>query len=332
MEDIWSLGKLPYEAAKPFKKKSFSENVQGFLQFSLDLLKFLILSIPILAKYLKEIFSPPEMKRVAGQLALVTGGGNGLGKSIAIRLAKEGCNVAIVDVDLEAAQRVAGDIKSFGIKAKAYKVDVSKYQEVKSLSRQVEDDLGPVDILINNAGIMPTISLMEGSPKDIEKILSVNLTSHFWTVRVFLESMIRRRKGHIVAISSLAGIDAAGRAVAYSTSKFGVRGFMEALREEIRLNGNTGEIFTTTAYPYFISTRKDLMDKMEKTSLFQRFPPLIPDDAADIAVDAMLENKESITIPKVWPISRLIFKCLPCRIQDLVREVLVKEYIPRIQL
>ncbi|XP_055696400.1 uncharacterized oxidoreductase YoxD-like [Lutzomyia longipalpis] len=332
MEDIWSLGKLPYEAAKPFKKKSITDNMKSLLQFCLDLLKFLILTIPILAKYLKEIFAPPEMKRIAGQLALVTGGGNGLGKAICIRLAKEGCNVAVVDVDLPAAERVAGDIKSFGIKSKAYKVDVSNYEEVRNLSQEVEDDLGAVDILVNNAGVMPVISLMEGSPKDIEKILSVNLTSHFWTVRVFLESMIRRRKGHILAISSLSGLDAAGRAVAYSASKFGVRGFMEALREEIRLNGNGGEIFTTTIYPYFISTRKDLMEKMQKTSLFQRFPPLIPDDAADIAVDAMLENKISITIPTVWPISRVIFKCLPSRIQDLVREVLVKEYIPRIQL
>ncbi|XP_059609772.1 uncharacterized oxidoreductase YoxD-like [Phlebotomus argentipes] len=331
MEDISSLGRFPYEAAKPFKKKTTSENIQNFLQFLLDLLKFLLLSIPIVLKYVKEIFSPAEPKKIAGQLALVTGGGNGLGKAIAIRLAKEGCDVAVVDVDFAAAERVAGDIKSFGIKSKAYKVDVSNYEEVKVLGEEIEDDLGAVDILVNNAGIMPVVSLMEGRPKDIEKILSVNLTSHFWTVRVFLESMIRRRKGHIMAISSLSGLDAAGRAIAYSASKFGVRGFMEALREEIRLNGNSGEIFTTTVYPYFISTRRDLMEKMQKTSLFQRFPPLIPDDAADIAVDAMLDNAISITIPKVWPISRVIFKCLPSRIQDLVREILVKEYIPRIQ-
>ncbi|XP_055696738.1 uncharacterized oxidoreductase YoxD-like [Phlebotomus papatasi] len=331
MDDIWSLGRLPYEAAKPFRNKSTMENLMDVLQFFFDFVKLLFLSIPILATYVQEIFSK-EPKKIAGQLALVTGGGNGLGKSIAIRLAKEGCNVAVVDVDLPAAERVAGDIKSFGIKSKAYKVDVSNFEEVKTLSQDVEEDLGAVDILVNNAGIMPVVSLMEGSPRDIEKILSVNLTSHFWTVRVFFESMIRRRKGHIVAISSLAGLDAAGRAVAYSASKFGVRGFMDALREEIRLNGNSGEIFTTTVFPYFISTRKDLMDKMKNASLLQRYPPLIPDDAADIAVDAMLENKISITIPKVWPISKIIFQCLPSRIQDLVREVLVKEYIPRIQL
>ncbi|GAB0095670.1 estradiol 17-beta-dehydrogenase 11 [Sergentomyia squamirostris] len=332
MEDIYSPGRVPYEAAKPFKKSSTTETLQRLFSLFLDLTLFFILSIPIYIKYVLEIFSSPEPKRIAGQLALVTGGGNGLGKSIAIRLAKEGCNVAVVDVDLVAAERVAGDIKSFGIKSKAYRVDVSSYDEVKNLGQEIEDDLGAVDILVNNAGIMPMISLMEGGVRDIEKILSVNLTSHFWTVRVFLESMIRRRKGHIVAISSLSGLDAAGRAVAYSASKFGVRGFMEALREEIRLEGHLGEIFTTTVYPYFISTRKDLMQKMQRTSLFQRFPPLLPDDAADIVVDAILENKVSITIPKVWPFSRVIFSWLPSRIQDLAREVLVKEYIPRIQM
>ena len=77
--------------------------------------------------------------------------------------------------------------------------------------------------------------------------------------------MVRRSKGHIVAISSISGISALGRAVTYSTSKFAVRGFMEALREDLRLDGLVGKIHTTTIFPYFIVTRKDMIDQVRKT-------------------------------------------------------------------
>lgn len=77
--------------------------------------------------------------------------------------------------------------------------------------------------------------------------------------------MIRRAKGHIVAISSMSGITALGRAATYSASKFAVRGFMEALREELRLDGLTDQIHTSTIFPYFIVTRKDMIDHMRKT-------------------------------------------------------------------
>lgn len=82
---------------------------------------------------------------------------------------------------------------------------------------------------------------------------------------MFLPSMIRRSKGHIVAICSMSGISALGRAATYSASKFAVRGFMEALREELRLDGLTEQIHTSTIYPYFIVTRKDMIDHMRKT-------------------------------------------------------------------
>jgi NAD(P)-dependent dehydrogenase (short-subunit alcohol dehydrogenase family) len=104
-----------------------------------------------------------------------------LGREIAFELAQEGCNLVIVDVDLEGATKVASEIvKKYGVKAKAYRLDVSDYTAIKRLKEDVEKTMGYVDILVNNAGIIPLISLREGSHEDIQKIINVNLTAHFW--------------------------------------------------------------------------------------------------------------------------------------------------------
>jgi all-trans-retinol dehydrogenase (NAD+) len=120
---------------------------------------------------------------------LVTGAANGFGREIAFELAKEGCNLVIVDVDLEGATKVASEIvKKYGVKAKAYRVDVSDYTAIKRLKEDVET-MGYVDILVNNAGVLPLMSLREGTHEDIQKIININLTAHFWVfVTIFYET------------------------------------------------------------------------------------------------------------------------------------------------
>jgi hypothetical protein len=118
---------------------------------------------------------------ISGQVALVTGGANGLGREIAFRLAEERCNVVIVDLNLNEAQETAAEIaKRFKVKTAAFKVDVSDFDAIQRLKVDIEESLGPVDILVNNAGILSKISLREGQPSDIQRLINVNLTSHFW--------------------------------------------------------------------------------------------------------------------------------------------------------
>lgn len=149
-----------------------------------------VLSIPVFLKWVKEIFLPPRPKNIAGQLAVVTGGSNGLGKAIAMRLAQEGCNICIANRNVIEGQKTAAEIEEkFGVKAKAFKVDVSKHEDVAKFKTDVENSMGTVDILVNNAGLLAlNISLLEGTPKDIQEIIDVNLTSYFW-VRIFWESI-----------------------------------------------------------------------------------------------------------------------------------------------
>jgi hypothetical protein len=130
---------------------------------------------------IKETFTGVKPKCIDGQLALVTGGARGLGKEIAIKLAKQKCHLAIVDIDFETAEIVAKEIhEKYGVKTKAFKTDVSNYEDVQRLKKNIEDSLGFVDILVNNAGLMPFVSLREGTPEDVQKIIDVNFTSHFW--------------------------------------------------------------------------------------------------------------------------------------------------------
>lgn len=171
---------VKYESAKIVKY-----NFQDLLRFATNLIavcfKILTVAIPEVFKEIKMFFIAPEPKDITGQLAIVTGGSNGLGREIAIRLAQRGCNIAIVDVDLEGGEITAKDLeREFKVKAKAFKVDVSSYVEVEKLKEDIESSLGTVDILINNAGLMPLVSLCEGSSEDVQKLIDVNLTAHFW--------------------------------------------------------------------------------------------------------------------------------------------------------
>jgi len=145
------------------------------------MLLVLILIIPVTLKGIYRLIVP-NPKCIKGKLALVTGGGNGLGKAIALELASKGANVVVVDIDIKAAQRTAEEIeRKFKVKSKAFKIDVSKNNEIMQLKEDIESSLGFVDILINNAGLLSLdISLMEGKAEDVQKVVDVNLTAHLW--------------------------------------------------------------------------------------------------------------------------------------------------------
>ena len=135
---------------------------------------------------LVKIVMPEVPKNISGQLALVTGGANGLGREIARCLAKEKCNIVICDLDIENAEKTAKEIESeFGVTTKAYKVDVSDFEAVDNLKKSIEEDVGFVDILVNNAGVMAITSLREGKPSDYKKIFDINVMSSFWVNKLF---------------------------------------------------------------------------------------------------------------------------------------------------
>lgn len=175
---------------------SFKLRMQFLWQYTKMNVIILLLFIPESLKAIKNFFIPPKPKCIANQVALITGGGNGLGRAIAFRLAKEKCKLAIVDIDHKAAQQTAQEIEAkFNVQTAAFRVDVSKHQDVAQLKTDVESALGNVDLLINNAGLLGIdISLREGTPEAIQKMIDVNLTSHFWVILPRLLRDSRREK------------------------------------------------------------------------------------------------------------------------------------------
>lgn len=194
-------------------------------------------------------FLPRAKKSIHGKIAVVTGGGNGLGRGLCFELAKHGCNVIIVDVDIDAANRTVEELIKLGIQSKAYKVDVTNYGEIQNVKDLISKEFGEVDILINNAGIMSHSSILDEHESLIEKMFKVNLTGVSFMTKCFIEDMIKRQSGHIATVTSLAGLYHHPFGVNYCASKFGATGFMLALKEFIRIRKLDQKIFTTIIMP-----------------------------------------------------------------------------------
>ncbi|MGV3508102.1 MAG: 3-ketoacyl-ACP reductase [Sphingobacteriaceae bacterium] len=190
------------------------------------------------------------MESLSGKNALITGAGKGIGKALAIALAKEGVNVALLARTASDLQAVADEVENEGVKAIIAVADVSDIKSVNTAVESAEASLGSIDILINNAGIAAFGTFMELSPEEWEKILKVNLFGPYYTTRAVLPSMIERKTGDIVNISSTAGLKGAAQTSAYSASKFGLIGLSESLMQEVRKHN----IRVTTLAPSTVAT------------------------------------------------------------------------------
>lgn len=182
MADLFDKN-IAYEAAKsPNQSIGFVKKLKIFADLNLVGVKLIFFLIVDLVIGLLRIFVPVRPKNIEGQVVLITGGGNGIGKQLALQFAREKCKVAVVDIDFDAATKTADEIQAeFKVTAKAFRTDVSNVEQIEKLRLSVEESLGCVDILVNNAGILTTsVSLFEGSHADIKRIIDINMSSHFW--------------------------------------------------------------------------------------------------------------------------------------------------------
>ena len=174
------------------------------------------------------------MESLNGKNALVTGAGKGIGKAIAIALAKEGVNLAIMARTQQDLEILSDEIRNLGVKASILTADVGDMHAVDQAVEKAMQEIGPIDILVNNAGIANLGKFLEIAPADVEQMIRVNLLGVYYTTRAVLPSMIERKTGDIVNISSTAGLRGSATTAAYSASKFGVFGLSESLMQEVR--------------------------------------------------------------------------------------------------
>ncbi|MBZ9799111.1 SDR family NAD(P)-dependent oxidoreductase [Mesorhizobium sp. ES1-4] len=177
--------------------------------------------------------------RLTGKKALVTGGARGIGGAIATAFAREGADVAVLDLKLDAAEARTAALAAFGVKTFAVAADVSDEAQVEAAVKKVEAALGQIDILVNNAGIDTTSVVAEMSTAMWDQMMAVNLRSVFLCTRAVLKPMISRKFGRIINIASQLGHKGAPEMAHYAAAKAGAIGFTRSLAYEVARDGIT---------------------------------------------------------------------------------------------
>jgi NAD(P)-dependent dehydrogenase (short-subunit alcohol dehydrogenase family) len=230
---------------------------------------------------------------IRGRVAVVTGGARSLGRADAETLAAEGCPVAIVDLNAEGAAEVAQGIEVAGGRARGYECDIRQAAQVAAVVGRVERDLGPVDICVNNAGIIYTLGqLKDMRDEDWELNLAVNLTGTYNVTKAVFAGMRERRWGRIICMASIAGLMGGFGQTAYSTSKMGVIGFAKS----VALEGARYNVTSNVIAPGIVGPNANLSplyDRMVKRVAMQREGQ--PEDIASAVAFLCSERARYIT-------------------------------------
>lgn len=199
------------------------------------------------------------MKLLEGKNAIITGGSRGIGKGIAKVFAEHGANVAFTyNSSAESANALADELSKLGVKAKAYQSNAASFKEAEKLIKDVAEDFGSIDILINNAGITKDNLLMRMSEEDFDKVIEVNLKSIFNMTKAVQRTMLKQRKGSIINMSSVVGVTGNAGQANYAASKSGIIGFSKSMAQEL----GSRNIRTNVIAPGFIET--EMTEKLDE--------------------------------------------------------------------
>jgi NAD(P)-dependent dehydrogenase (short-subunit alcohol dehydrogenase family) len=258
---------------------------------------------------------PPNERSFAGQVAVVTGAGSGIGRSTALLLGRLGAKVHAADLNEASAAAVAGEIEAAGGQAASHAVDVSDPAAVEALAEAVFGAEGAVDVLHNNAGIGHGGPVEETTLEEWQRVLGVNLMGVVHGVHFFVPGMLRQgRPAHIVNTASMAGLVAVAELAPYCTSKHAVVGLSESLNAELSPRG----IHVSAICPGVINTpivasarmHGDLDQQRDRIVRFYERFGASPDVVAEAVVDAIRRKKMIRTVPRHhvalnWALRRL---------------------------
>jgi 2-deoxy-D-gluconate 3-dehydrogenase len=208
-----------------------------------------------------------------GKVAIVTGGGTGMGRSIALALAEAGADVAVASRKLANLEKAAEEIKALGRRSLAVPVDITKKTEVDSLVQRVMDELGAIDILVNNAGTVPLVKpLLDLSEDEWDEAVDANLKGHYLCSQAVGRRMIERKRGAIINISSTNAMRAKGQRGAYPIAKAGVNMLTRVLARElgchnIRVNAIAPALFRTEMGEYWLCNQEFLQRYQAQVAL-----------------------------------------------------------------
>jgi len=240
------------------------------------------------------------MKDLRAKVAVITGSGSGIGQATAIALAKEGCDLALADINQAGMEVTAGEVKTFGVNLSQHTINVASKKEMMRFAEEVMKRHGHVHIIVNNAGVSVFGDFIEQSIEDIEWVLGINLWGVIYGCKFFLPYLEMEKEGHIVNVSSSSGILPTPKMSTYTASKFAVRGLSESIRSELaRYNIGVTSVhpgMIKTNIPYATKFREEDRKKQEVgAAMFSRFGHS-SDKVADKIVKAIKNNSQRILI------------------------------------
>jgi NAD(P)-dependent dehydrogenase (short-subunit alcohol dehydrogenase family) len=221
------------------------------------------------------------------QIVVVTGGASGIGELLANTLAVRNVNVVVLDVN---------PIVTENYNVTYYKCDVSKWEEVEAISKQIVEEIGHPTVLVNNAGVVQGKLLLDLKPEDIKQTFDVNTLAHFWTLKAFLPEMLKQKSGHIITMSSIMGTVGAAQMTDYCASKAATVSLHESLRYELDHRYKCPKIRTTLVLPGHTQTPMFASARLPTSSFYKFFVPSVTPISVVKSVIQALDEQHSRTI------------------------------------
>jgi NAD(P)-dependent dehydrogenase (short-subunit alcohol dehydrogenase family) len=254
-------------------------------------------------------------RSLAGKVVAITGGARGIGKATAAALIREGARVAIGDIEAELAETTAQELGGGTI---ALPLDVTKREEFEQFLTQVEERLGPLDVLFNNAGIMPIGPFVEETDATARRMIDINLFGVIYGSKLALARFLPRGRGHLVNMSSIAGKGGGAGGVTYCATKHAVVGLSESIRSEVRGT----DIDVSIVMPVGVNTE-----------LYSGVTPLRgvdlaePEEVAEAIVEALQTGRVDVYVPKRMNGMVRMTALMPRRMADFVAKVLKSDQV-----
>ncbi len=259
------------------------------------------------------------------RVALVTGAAGGLGRALAGRLARDGARVGLLDIDGEGVAALADDLRRGGATAVGVSCDITDAAAVAAAMAHLEEQLGDVELLVNNAGLALRASFADTDPATYRKVMDVNFFGALHCTKAALPGL-RRRRGQIVVISSVAGLAPTLGRTGYAASKYALRGLFDTLRAELRPDG----VGVLMVYPVFIDTGLGTK-ALDGDGTLTEHPQsrvgrqLSPEAAADAIVRAAARGKRELVLGRVGHLTRMLNAHLPGLYERLMSRALRSE-------
>jgi NAD(P)-dependent dehydrogenase (short-subunit alcohol dehydrogenase family) len=228
------------------------------------------------------------MKDLRGKVVLITGAARGMGKLHAANFAREGSVVVLTDVDEAELDKTVEGLKSQGYQAHAYKLDVSDRDACFALAEKVKSEVGPIDVLVNNAGITECVPVLDQSESALRRMTDVNYLSQVWMMQAVVPDMVRRRSGHVVNVASIAGKVGTAMMGGYCATKHAVIGITDAIRQELRGSG----VQFTLIEPGYVSTGMFEGGNIPFITSWQD-----PQKVSDALISGVKKNKGEVCVP-----------------------------------